>query len=126
MAEINLLIVPAILPPALRMNSASTSLVPVSRFPTANQIVPRSDSAYPDDNFVWSVSVGGNGSFHFYAAPLKSLLNAGASNQRDSFLSSQVFVPYWNALNASNAVAQYQLLASMPTPLYGHLLNIYA
>ncbi|MGA2964111.1 MAG: hypothetical protein ABSD96_20790 [Candidatus Korobacteraceae bacterium] len=124
MAEINLLIVPVILPPALRMNSASTSLVPVSRFPTANQIVPRSDSAYPDDNFAWSVSTGDNGSFHFYAVPLKNFLNGGTSSQ-DGFQSPYAFAPNRNALNA-NAVAQYRLMASMTTPMHGQMLSVYA
>jgi hypothetical protein len=121
MAEINLFTVPVILPPASRMSSASTSLVPISRLPAANQIVPRSDSAYPDDNFAWSVSTGDNGSFHFYAVPLKNFLSGGTSSQ-DGFQSPYAFAPNWNAL----AVAQYQLLASMPRPMYGRMLSVYA
>jgi hypothetical protein len=125
MAEVNLLTVPVILPPALRMNSASTGLVPVNRVTTANLSSIRSDTAYPDDNFVWSVSAGNNGAFHFYAAPLKNVVNS-ASNQQDNVLSSQAFASYWNGLNTSNAAAQYQLLTSTPTAMYGHLLNVYA
>ena len=124
MSEINQLIVPIILPPALGTNSSSTSLVLVSRLPAANQIVPRNDFAYPEDNFVWSVSTGDNGSFHFYAVPLKDFLNGGTSNQ-DGFQSSGLFGSGWSALQA-NAVAQYQLMASMPLPMYGHMLSVYA
>jgi hypothetical protein len=124
MSEINLLSVPIILPPSSEANSTSTSLVPVSRLTAANQIVPRSDTAYPNDNFVWSVSPGDNGSFHFYAVPLKNFLNGGTTSQ-DGFQSAQVFRSGWSALNMK-AVAQYQLLASMPMPMYGHMLSVYA
>ena len=126
MAEINLLTVPVILPPASRTNNASTSLVLVSRLPAANQIIHRGDTAYPDDNFVWSVAASDNGSFQFYAVPLKSFLSGGASSQGNGLLSAQGFAPNWNAPSTSNAAAQYQLLASMSMPMYGHTINVYA
>jgi hypothetical protein len=100
--------------------------VPASRLATANQAIAQNDTAYPDDNFVWSVSAGDNGSFLFYAVPLKNFLKGGASPQPDGFPPAYGFAPNSNALNASTAVAQYQLHASMPMPMYGHLLNVYA
>ena len=124
MADINLLTVPVILPPSPEPNSASTSLVPVSRLPAANQIIPRNDTVYPDDNFVWSVSTGDNGAFHFYAVPLKNFLNGGTTSQYGA-QSPYAFAPTWNTLNA-RAAAQYQLMASMPMPRYGHMLSVYA
>jgi hypothetical protein len=107
------------------LNSASTSLVPFSLLPAANQIIPRSDSTYPNDSFVWSASAGENGSFNFYATPLKSSLNGGTSSQT-GFQSPYGFASNWNALNLSSAVAQYQLHASMTMPMYGHSLNVFA
>jgi hypothetical protein len=122
MAEIRLLAAPVILSPAV--NSASTGIVPATRFAMANRTAA-SDSAYPNDSYVWSVATGDNGSFQFYAAPLKNFLNSGTSSQQDESLSAYMLTPNWTALNASNAVAQYQL-ASIPLPLYGHLLNVFA
>jgi hypothetical protein len=125
MAEIRLLAAPVILTPMSGLNSASTSLVPFSLLPAANQIIPRSDSTYPNDSFVWSASAGENGSFNFYATPLKSSLNGGTSSQT-GFQSPYGFASNWNALNLSSAVAQYQLHASMTMPMYGHSLNVFA
>jgi hypothetical protein len=122
MAEIRLLAAPVILPPAVY--SASTSIVPATRLALANRTAA-SDSAYPNDSYVWSVATGDNGSFQFYAAPLKSFLNGGTSNQQDGSLSAYTLTPNWTAPNASNAVAQYQM-ASISLPMYGHLLNVFA
>ena len=126
MAEIKLLAAPVILPPTSEANSASASLVPVSRLPAINRATARNDTAYPNDRFVWSVSAGEDGSFHFYAVPLRNPLNSSASSQQDGFLSDHEFPSGWNALNTSSAAAQYQLCASLPMPMLGHLLNVYA
>ncbi len=125
MAEIRLLAAPVILTPMSGLNSASTSLVPFSLLPPANQIIPRSDSTYPNDSFVWSASAGDNGSFHFYATPLKSFLNGGSSSQ-SGFQSPYAFSPNWNTQHLSGAVSQYQLHASATMPMYGHSLNVFA
>ena len=125
MSEIRLLAAPVIMTPMSGLNSASTSLVPFRLLPAANQIIPQRDSAYPNDSFVWAASAGDNGSFHFYATPLKSSLNGGTSSQ-NGFQSPYGFAPNWKALHMSSAVAQYQLHASMPMPMYGHSLNVFA
>ena len=124
--EIKLLAAPVVLPPTTGGGAESTSLVPASRFPSANQVIPRSDTAYPNDSYVWSVTAGDNGSFHFYAVPLKNFLNGGNSSQQDGFLPTSAFSPDWTALNMRNAATQYQLQASAPMLMRGHLLNVYA
>ena len=125
MSEIRLLAAPVILPSGVN-NSASTSLVPASRLAIANRAIAPNDTAYPDDSFVWSVAAGDNGSFHFYAVPLKNFLNGGASSQQDGIPPAYIFAPNPNALNTSSAVAQYQLHASMLMPMPGRLLNVFA
>lgn len=124
--DIKLLAAPVILPPASGATADSTSLVLARHLQSANQIIPRSDSAYPHDSYVWSVLAGDNGSFHFYAVPLKNYLgNSGSRGQDDSF-PAYALNPDWNTVNASNVAAQYQLQASMPAPMCGQLLNVYA
>jgi hypothetical protein len=124
--EIKLLAAPVVLPPASGATADSTSLVPVSRLHAVNQAVPRLDSAYPSDSYVWSVLARDNGSFHFYAVPLKNFLSDGGSSRQNDFLSPYLSSPDWNTTNAGKAVAQYQLHASVAMPMCGHLLNVYA
>lgn len=124
--EINLLAAPVILPPTPEANSASTSLVPIDRLAVATRTITGSDTAYPDDRFVWSVAAGKDGSFLFYAVPQTNAQNGGASNQRHDFLAAHAVGLDWNALNMCHAAAQYALLASMPMSMYAHLLNVYA
>lgn len=126
MAEINLLAAPIILPPTSEANSASTSLVPTSRIPAVNQAIARSDTAYPSDSYVWSVSPGNDGSYLFYAVPLKDSPNDSPSGQQNYFLSAHPFSSDRHSPSMSNAAAQYRLYASIPMPMYGHLLNVYA
>jgi len=123
--EIKLLAAPVLLPPIPEADADSTSLVPLSRL-HAGQIIPRSDSAYPADSYVWSVLAGDNGSYHFYAVPLRNYLSDSASSQEDGALSPYTQKSDWNASSASQAIAQYQLCASIPPPAYGHMLNVYA
>ncbi len=124
--DLKLLAAPVILPPIPEADADSTSLVPISRLHAAGQIVPLSDSAYPADSYVWSVLAGDNGSYHFYAVPLKNYLSDSASSQEDGALSPYAPKPGWNTSSASQAIAGYQLYASMPPPAYGHMLNVYA
>ena len=124
--EIKLLAAPVVLPPAAGASADSTSLVLARRSQSANQIIPRSDTAYPHDSYVWSVLAGDNGSFHFYAVPLKNYLGNSKSSRQDDSFPAYAFSPEWNTANAGNAAAQYQLQASMPAPMCGHLLNVYA
>jgi hypothetical protein len=84
----------------------------------AGLAITRSDTAYPDDRFTWSVSVGDDGTFHFHAVPPM----ASSPSQNGGFASTYRFGS--DALN--NAVAQYQMHASMPTPMYGRSVDIYA
>jgi hypothetical protein len=124
--EIKLLAAPVLLPPIPEANGDSTSLVPFSRLHSAGQIIPASDSAYPADSYVWSVLAGDNGSYHFYAVPLRNYLGASASSQEDGLLSPYAPKPGWSMSSASQAIAGYQLCASMSPPAYGHMLNVYA
>ena len=124
--DIKLLAAPVVLPPASGASAHSTSLVLARRPQTGNQIIPRSDTAYPHDSYVWSVLAGDNGSFHFYAAPLKNYLGNSPSSRQDDYFPAYAFSRDWNTVNAGNAAAQYRLLASMPAPMCGHLLNVYA
>jgi hypothetical protein len=113
--------------PAAEANAESTSLVT-----TRGVVLPRrigtagySGSACPVDNFIWSVATGEDGSFHFYAIPLKASASNSFSlgnNSQSSYLSG----PVWYALNSSNAATQYQLSAGMPLPVPGKLLDVYA
>jgi len=124
--EIKLLAAPVVLPPASEVNADSTSLVSVSQLPASNQVISRSDSAYPSDSYVWSALTGGGGSFHFYAVPLKNFLDDGGSGRQGGLFPASGSAPGWNPLTANHAMAQYRLQASLSMPLCGNLLNVYA
>jgi len=102
--------------------SQSTSLTLSTRSITRSDTAYRSQGASGD---VWSVSVGDDGTFNFYAAPRQSSAN-NASGQWDDFLSAQSSASGWQALLTSTAVAQYTLHGIMPLPTCGHSLDVYA
>jgi hypothetical protein len=120
--EIKLLAASVEMPPTSEVNAEYTSLVP-SGSALATLKTTQNDTAYPDDRFVWSASAGTDGTFNFYAMPLKNSGSGDASNQGNSIPSWQVSGSDWYA---NNAVFQYALHASMPTPMNGQLINLYA
>lgn len=124
--DIKLLAAPVILPPESGATADSTSLVLARGLQSANRIIPRSAAAYPHDSYVWSVLAGDNGSFHFYAVPLKNYLGNSKSSGRDDSFPAYALNSGWNTVNASNAAAQYRLQASVPAPMCGQMLNVYA
>jgi hypothetical protein len=121
--EIKLLATSVDMPPISGENSQSTSLVPTSGLALATRTSTWNDTAYPEDDFVWSASAGSDGSFTFYAVPQKNSGNSDASTQRPSFPSAQISFSDWCT---RTAVAQYALHASMPTPMRSQLINLYA
>jgi hypothetical protein len=125
MAAIRLLPAPVDPPSTLesrQQTSQSTSLA-LSTRPIASSTAYRNNGNASED--VWSVSVGDDGTFNFYAAPHQSSANS-ASSQWDDFLSAQSYATGWNTRLTSNAAAQYTLLGIMPLPTYGHSLDVYA
>lgn len=124
MFAINLLAASVDLPSTSEVNAEYTSLVPASSLALAARTSAwNDDTAYHKDDFIWSAAAGSDGSFTFYAVPQKSSGNSGPSSQLHSFPSAQISPSGWPA---RNAVAQYALHASMPTPMYGRFINLYA
>jgi hypothetical protein len=108
------------------VSSQSTSLVHSPRPALANRVITQSDSAQGGDDYVWSVSVGDDGAFNFYAAPRKNSGNDSASSQWAGYGSAAASGSGWNQQQLSNVVAQYALHASMPMPMTGRFLDVYA
>jgi hypothetical protein len=123
MATIRLLAASVNTPSTPEVNAEYTSLVPASSLALATRTIARNDTAYPDDDFVWSASASSDGSFTFYAVPQNNSGSGGASSQWEGFFSAQVSGSDWFT---HNAVAQYALHGSMPTAMYGQLINLYA
>jgi hypothetical protein len=123
MATIRLLPASADMPPTSEVTAEYTSLVPANRLAVSTRSNARNDIAYPSDNFVWSASASDDGTFTFYAMPQKGSGDERASSQWDGSLSSQVS---GSGRYMQNAIFQYALHASMPTPMFGQLVNLYA
>lgn len=121
MATIKLLAASTDIPITSEVSAEYMSLVPAGRLELANRTAARNDTAYPNDSFVWSASASADGSFHFYAIPSKSYGSDDTAGQSDSFYQAPSSDWYRN-----NAVFQYTLHASMPTPMSGQLINLYA
>jgi hypothetical protein len=121
--EIKLLAASVNSPSTLEVTAESTGLVPISRVALATQTITQSDTAYPDDSFVWSASADSEGTFTFYAVPQTNSGNERASNQWNGFPWGQVSGSDWNV---RNAISQYAQHASMPTAMYGQMINLYA
>lgn len=118
-------LLPAVNPPYSRQSSSSsTSLVPVTRFPLVSQtLAPRSsqpsDGAFSSDHYVWSVSVGDDGSFHFYAVPRQSYVGTTSGQSQSS-------AAPWAIPQSKNVPAQYAMYASLAAPASGHMIDLYA
>jgi hypothetical protein len=120
--EITLLAASVKMPPTSEVNAEYTSLVPVNRLALTARTSARDYSAYPNDNIILSDAADDEGSFHFQSEPLKNFGNDGSSSRWGSFLSAHVFGSGWYT---HNALFQYALHASMPSPAYGRLINVY-
>lgn len=119
--EIKLLAASVEMPPTSEVNAEY--LVPSGNRALATRKPTQNDTAYPDDRFVWSASARTDGTFDFYAMPLKNSESGDPSNQGNSIPSWQVSGSDWYA---NNAVFQYALHASMPAQMNGQLINLYA
>jgi hypothetical protein len=111
---------PAPVDPTSQVSSHSTSLVHIPGRVLATRTQSPSDTASPRANDVWTVSVGEDGKFNFYAVPRQS---GGKTQQGDSTWQGSNAI--WGTPQADVAVryAQYAALAS---PATGQYLNIYA
>jgi hypothetical protein len=108
------------------VNGEYTSLVPANRLPALpTHASTQSDSAYPNDGYIWSASASEDGSFHFFAVPPANSQASTASGPND-FLSGHIPAGKWNSQNPQDAVAQYTLYANMAASMYGRSLNLYA
>jgi hypothetical protein len=128
MAAIKLLPAPVDPPSALAAREASiqsTSLVPASRLALAIRSVTHGGAASRNLGDVWSVSVGDDGSFNFYAASPKNS-EYSASSQWDDFQSARASASGWNTLPMRHAAAQYALHANMLRQTYAHFMDVYA
>jgi hypothetical protein len=112
------------------VQSQSTSLVPVTRLPlSTDRSSSQSDSAYPSDKFVWTVSVADDGSFNFYAVPRAAYSGSGqGGNSSSSQYSDQSWAAASGAglLDPSYAATQYAFYATSGMQEIGQLINIYA
>jgi hypothetical protein len=109
--------------PASEVNAEYISLVPYGSQAIAPPKSSPDDTAYPSDNFVWSASASEDGTFSFYSIAQKGSGNERSSSQWGGSLSPQVSGSDWYM---QNAIFQYALHASMPTPTNGCLVNLYA
>ncbi len=115
----------------------STALVPVSRQPFGSQALStqrstaRTDCTYPQDRYVWTVSVADDGTFNFYSVPRSGYANSG---QNDSTPQSwQEMWTNWSAAASAPGVsdvryatAQYAYYAAAGSATNGQLVNLYA
>jgi len=85
----------------------------------------QSGSACLKDDYLWSVSAGEDGSFHFYAVPRKSTATLAFSQWQDNWPAQSSTAP-WETMQTRSAAAQYAFCASISSPAYGHSLDVYA
>jgi hypothetical protein len=126
MDAIRLLSAPVDTSSTSEVESKSTSVVPASRTTPASRNVSSSDSAYPRDQYVWTVSVGDDGTFNFYAVPKQSG-NQNSSSQWDGYSPDQGSNVGWGLPQSEDAVSQYSFYAALPaSSTTGQYINIYA
>lgn len=126
MDALRLLPAPLEPPSTVEAYSRSTSLVPVTRLPLAAHSNAQDGSAYPSDQVVWTVSVGDDGSFNFYAMPRQGSRSKASAGQ--DFLSGEGSNPAWGIpqVQIGDAVTQYAFYAALSAPATGQYLNVYA
>jgi hypothetical protein len=113
------------------VSSQSTSLIPSPRLVPSNRAISQSDTTQSGDNYVWSVSVGDDGAFNFYAAPRKNSSSDSSSgnnalSQWSDYFSAGASGSGWSQYQMRNVASQYMLVASMPTPASGRYVDVYA
>jgi hypothetical protein len=89
--------------------------VTVSKKPGAETYTSAAAGRF-DDSYVWSVNVGDDGSFNFYAVP--RALTASTSSQKSAGGSNESRTEY--------ADGQYAFYASLAMKTYGRLVDVYA
>ena len=104
------------------VNGQSTSLIPSSRQKLANSGTA-SIPSHLDDSHVWSVNIGDDGNFNFYAVPRRS---SGNDTSQDDSTSSGKSSSGWSGMLSRYAMAQYAFFASLAAPPSGGLINVYA
>jgi hypothetical protein len=125
MAAIRLLSAPAAIPPTVEVSSQPTSLVATTGLALAARTSSQSGRAYLKDGYLWSVSPGDDGSFHFYAVPRKYAANLALSQWQDR-MPAQSSASGWETLQTRSAAAQYAFCAGLFPSMYGHSLDVYA
>ena len=110
--------------------TADVSSQPTSLAITANSSLPtrpsrQSDSAYLKGGYLWSVSAGDDGSFHFYAVPRNNAATLAFSQWQDR-MPAPSSTASWETMQTRSAAAQYAFCATICSPAYGHSLDVYA
>jgi hypothetical protein len=111
-------LLPAPILPASQVSSQSTSLVPIPGRALAARTQFPSDTASPRANDIWTVSVGDDGKFNFYAVPRQT---SGKNSQQTWQGSSAA----WGTPQ-TDVAAQYAKYAALASSSTGQYLNIYA
>lgn len=107
------------------VSSQPTSLAIAANPSLATRPRWQSDSAYIKDGYLWSVSAGEDGSFHFYAVPRNNAATLGFSQWQDR-MPAPSSTASWETMQTRSAAAQYAFCASISSPAYGHFLDVYA
>ncbi len=107
------------------VSSQPTSLAITANSSLATRPSRQSDSASLKDGYLWSVSAGEDGSFHFYAVPRKNAATLAFSQWQDSW-PPQSSTASWETMQTRSAAAQYAFCASMSSPANWHSLDVYA
>ncbi len=113
------------MPPTVEVSSRPTSLVATTGPALAARTSGQSGRAYLKDGYLWSVSAGDDGSFHFYAVPRKDAANLALSQSQDS-MPAQSSASGWETQQTRSAAAQYAFCAGLFPSMYGHSLDVYA
>jgi hypothetical protein len=107
--------------PTSQVSSQSTSLVHIPGRALATRTQSPKDTASPSVNDIWTVSVGDDGTFNFYAVPGQT--SAKHSQQSDS--TGQGSSAVWGTPQ-TDVAARYAQYAALASPYTGQYLNIYA
>ena len=117
---------PLLLPSGESSNAASTALVRashgISPLSTAQGV-----TAYPQGSGVWSVAVGDDGAYYFYAGYADEDDGSRQRAQDSSYSASYANQgAWWNAPQVTDAAAHYAMYASLSADSFGHMVDFYA
>jgi hypothetical protein len=107
--------------PTSQVSSQSTSLVHIPGRALATRTQSPSDTASPNANDIWTVSVGDDGTFNFYAVPRQP----SGKNCQQSDSTWQGSNAVWGTPH-TDVAARYAQYAALASPATGQYLNIYA